>query len=106
MKRTTLGALFGTALLAVLAALLPAILTTALAGEWLYHGGPRSPDSLSWYAPDYGGPYGYGTHQIGRYVAEPYVAEPAYGWDAPPYRLRCGSATVDCYNSRQLQGTR
>ena len=87
---------------------LSAVLTTApaLAGEWLYHGGPRSPDSLSWYALDYGGPYGYGTHQIGPYFAEPYVAEPAYGWDAQPYRLRCGPATVDCYNSRQLQGTR
>ena len=108
MKRTALGALFGTALLAVLAALLCAVLAPApgLAGEWLYHGGPRSPDSQNWYAPEFGGPYGYGTHQIGRYFAEPYVAKPAYGWDAPPDRFRCGPATVDCYNGRQLQRTR
>ena len=82
-----------------------AVLATAapaLAGEWVYHGGPKSPDSLSWYAPDYGGPYGYGAHQIG-----PYVVGPAYGWEAPPYRYRCGPATSDCYHGgRQLQGTR
>ena len=95
------GTIVLTAVLATATATAP-----APAGEWLYHGGPKSPDSLSWYASDYGGPYGYGTHQIGRYIAEPYVAEPAYGWDAPPYRPRCGPATADCYNSRQLQGTR
>lgn len=41
-----------------------------MAGEWIYHGGPKSPDSLTTYVPyDYGydvgapyapSPYGYG----------------------------------------------
>jgi hypothetical protein len=44
----------------------------ALAGEWVYHGGPKSPDSLTSYVPQvyYGGPYadpyrGYGYRYEG-----------------------------------------
>jgi hypothetical protein len=43
----------------------------AMAGDWVYHGGPRSPDSLSSYVPGdfpYDGPYrstpyGYGPYE-------------------------------------------
>ena len=80
----------------------------ALAGEWVYHGGPRGPDSLTWYDQDYG--YGgYGAYRYGPRAAYygdeggPYAAGPAwYG----PRTYRCGPATVDCFNrSRQLTGT-
>lgn len=47
--------------------MLAAVLATsfavpAMAGEWIYHGGPKSPDSLSWYEPDAFGYYGSGPY--------------------------------------------
>jgi hypothetical protein len=86
----------------------------ALADEWIYHGGPKSPDSLSWRAPDrytYGpGPYGYGPYAAYDpygYAVGPYAVGPAYGWYDTRHWYGCGPATLDCYNrSRLLQGTR
>jgi hypothetical protein len=43
-----------------------------MAGEWVYHGGPRSPDSLTTYVPDH---YAY----YGGYYGGPY-ARPSYGY--------------------------
>lgn len=95
-----------------LAAVLVTAAAPALAGEWVYHGGPKSPDSLTWVEPDsYGYGYGYVPYaaygdEAGPYVGGPYVAGPGYGWYGPR-AYRCGPATADCYNrSRQLQGTR
>jgi hypothetical protein len=86
-----------------LATVLVTVAAPALAGDWIYHGGPKSPDSLSWPAQDnyaYGpGRYAYWPYAAyDPYADGPYVAGPTYGW--------C-PATVDCYSrSRQLQGTR
>lgn len=93
----------------VLAAVLATTAVPALAGDWVYHGGPKSPDSLSWYNPaapydEYYG-YGYGPYAAYGYAAAPYAAAPAYGWYGP-HAYRCGPATVDCFNrSRELVGT-
>lgn len=95
-----------------LAAVLATAAAPALADEWVYHGGPRSPDSLTWYAPDEGYAYGPSYAYYGyRYGPGPYAAYdyagPPYGWYGTRHGYRCGPATVDCYNrSRQLQGTR
>ena len=100
-----------------LGAVLATAAAPALASEWVYHGGPKSPDSLTWVEPD-GSYYGYGPapyatygDEAGPYVAGPYGAgpygpPPGYDWYAPR-AYRCDPATVDCYNrSRQFQGTR
>lgn len=82
-----------------LAAVLATATVPASAGEWVYHGGPKSPDSLTWYGPtapydEYyayrNGPYGsaYG------YDATPYAAGPAYG-PYGPHAYGCGRATVE-----------
>ena len=63
--------------IAVAALVASAFVAPAIAGEWVYHGGPKSPDSLSWYAPD--SYYGYD-------VGSPYAA-PEYG---PGYRAPSG----------------
>ena len=91
-----------------LSAVLVTVAAPALADEWIYHGGPKSPDSLTWVEPDgYGyAPYAAYGDDGAPYVSGPYVAGPGYGWYAPR-AYRCGPATVDCFNrSRQLQGTR
>jgi len=47
----------------VIAALaLGAIATPAMAGEWVYHGGPKAPDSVAWYEPDSGYYGAYGNY--------------------------------------------
>ena len=97
-----------------LAASLVTMAAPALADQWIYHGGPKSPDSLSWPVQDgyaYGaGPYAYGpyvTYGGYGYAAGPYAAGPTYGWYDTRHWYGCGPATADCYNrSRQLQGTR
>jgi hypothetical protein len=73
----------------VLAAALATAAAPALAGEWVYHGGPKSPDSLTWYdssAPydqygyrygGYGG-YGYGPPASVEYGGGPYGAGPVW----------------------------
>ena len=95
-----------------LATALVTVAAPALADDWIYHGGPKSPDSLSWpsqngyaYAP---GPYAYGPYAAyAPYADGPYVGGRAYRWYDTRHWYGCGSATVDCYNhSRQLQGTR
>ena len=93
-----------------LAAVLATATVPALAGEWVYHGGPKSPDSLTWYDPtapydEYGG-YRYGSSGAAYgYGVGPDAAGAAYGWSGP-HAYRCGPATVDCFNrSRQLAGT-
>ena len=91
----------------VLAAVLTTAAVPALAGEWVYHGGPKGPDSLTWYDQDYGyggyGPYGYGPRAAYYDEGGPYAA--GRGWHGPR-TYRCGPATVDCFNrSRQLTGT-
>jgi len=72
----------------VLAAALATAAAPALAGEWVYHGGPKSPDSLTWYDPSapydsYGYNYGYRGYGYGpsarvEYGGGPYGAGP--GW--------------------------
>jgi len=72
----------------VLAAALATAAAPALAGEWVYHGGPKSADSLTWYDPSapydsYGYGYGYGGYGYGpsarfEYGGGPYRAGP--GW--------------------------
>ncbi len=85
-----------------LAAVLATAAAPALADEWIYHGGPKSPGSLTWYAED--DAYAYGPAYA--YYGYRYGPAPTYG-GYDPHRYRCGPATVDCYNrSRQLQGTR
>ena len=54
-----------------------AIATPAIAGEWVYHGGPKSPDSMSWYEPDTGYYGGYGYYGPG----------PSAGPYGPPYAV-------------------
>ena len=46
----------------------------AMAGEWVYHGGPKSPDSLTTYVP-YDSYYGaqYGRPPYGNSYASPEV---------------------------------
>jgi hypothetical protein len=100
---------------AALAALLASALAApAMAADWRYHGGPKSPDSLS--GPSYGdqdyGSYAYageGVYAGGpyAYAGGPYYAEPAPGWYGSRYRYRHAPATSDYYHgSRMLQGTR
>lgn len=95
-----------------LATALVTVAAPALAGDWIYHGGPKSPDSLSWPAQDnyaYGpGRYAYPPYAAyDPYADGPYVAGPAYGRYDTRHWYGCGPATVDCYSrSRQLQGTR
>ena len=36
---------------AIAAVAVAAIAAPAMAGEWVYHGGPKSPDSTAWYQP-------------------------------------------------------
>ena len=38
--------------IAIAAVAAASIAGPAMAGEWVYHGGPKSPDSTSWYEPD------------------------------------------------------
>lgn len=93
-----------------LAAVLATAAVPALGGEWLYHGGPKSPDSLTWYGPTapYDEYYGYRYGPYGAaygYDVGGHAAGPAGGWHGP-HAYRCGPATVDCFNrSRQLAGT-
>jgi hypothetical protein len=123
--------------IALAAALASAVAAPALAGEWVYHGGPKYPLSTTWYEEGYfgygpyGGNYGYGGLYGGYYGyggpyggpnggpygyagdAYPgpgyghagYYGGPAYGRNERLYRCT-GPATSDCYNSRQLAGTR
>jgi hypothetical protein len=68
----------------VLAAALATAAAPALAGEWVYHGGPKSPDSLTWYdASNYGYGYGYRGYAYGPYGpygdrGGPYVTGPRW----------------------------
>ena len=60
--------------IALAAILASSFAAPVMAGEWVYHGGPRSPDSLTTYVPYdyyYGGqyarpPYGYGYEEASR----------------------------------------
>ncbi|HLH89554.1 MAG TPA: hypothetical protein VKX28_13965 [Xanthobacteraceae bacterium] len=50
-----------------------------MAGEWVYHGGPKSPDSLTTYVPYdsayYGGPYGGPPYGYGYWHGSPEVGD-------------------------------
>ncbi len=69
----------------VLATVLTAAAAPALAGEWIYHGGPKSPDSLTWYG-----------HEDGYAAGPAYVVGPAGGFYGPAYPYRCDRAGSDC----------
>jgi len=61
---------------AIAALAVAAVATPALADEWVYHGGPKSPDSLSWYqSEDYPGYYGNYAYDAD---AGPYHGGPRY----------------------------
>ena len=45
--------------IAIAAVAVTALAGPAMAGEWVYHAGPRSPDSMSWYQPVGDDGYGY-----------------------------------------------
>jgi len=68
--------------IAFAAAIAAALAAPAMAADWAYHGGPKSPDSLTWPT------YGYGDHYVGSYPAPiyGYYGEPAGGWYRPSYR--------------------
>jgi hypothetical protein len=54
--------------IALAAIVASAFAAPVMAGEWVYHGGPKSPDSLTTYVP-----YDYA------YYGDPY-ARPSYGY--------------------------
>ena len=90
--------------IALAAVLVSAVAAPAMATDWQYHGGPKSPDSLSgpWYGDDDYGPSAQ-AYPEGAYG---YYGEPDRGrWYGP--RDRYEPATSDYDNrSRMLQGTR
>jgi hypothetical protein len=64
--------------IAAAAVLASALAAPAMAANWEYHGGPKSPDSLTWPT------YGYSDHYVRAYPGPAYgyygYARPDTGW--------------------------
>ena len=69
--------------IALAAALATSFAAPVMAGQWVYHGGPKGPDSMQWYEPD---DYAYGVPAIAVVPPGYPPGPPAYGpgYQAPP----------------------